>query len=134
MDGEGRATTRTVLITVTAVLAAAGIAATMLLAGASGITLAVTVVLAGVQIALLLGARRAAPRTRRFLLAWSAQAGATYPLAGDPDVASALVYLGVGLVFAAVVMAGLALTRADAPPTPEAARGDTRPLPVPDAE
>jgi hypothetical protein len=134
VDVEGRrAGTRTALATATAVLAVAGIAAAMLLAGTSGITLAVTVALVGVQVGLLLGVRRGAVRTRRFLLAWSAQAGLTYPLAGDPGLASALVYLCVGLVFAVVVMVGLALTRPVEQPPARESHGDTQPLPVADA-
>ena len=135
MDGKGRrAGTRTALATATAVLAVVGIAAAMLLAGTTGITLAVTVALVGVQVGLLFGVRRGAVRTRRFLLACSAQAGSTYSLAGDPGTVSALVYLGVGLAFAVVVMVGLALTRPVEQPPVRESHGDTQPLPVADAE
>jgi hypothetical protein len=116
-----------------AVLAALGIAAAMLLTGPGGITLLVAVVLGAVQAGLLLRVRDGAVGARRFLLAWSGEAGLTYPLAGDPGAASALVYLGVGLLFALVVVVGLAATRRlelseDEP------RSDTQPLPVTDAE
>ena len=122
-----------------AVLAAGGVAATMLLAGPSGITLAATVLLAGLQ-ALLLRGTGGARRTRRFLLAASAQAGLTYPVAGDATVASALVYLGVGVLFGLVVVVALGvLDRAGplADPLGETVgepRADTRPLPVVDGE
>lgn len=124
-------------------LAAAGIAASMLLVGTGGPAAALTVLLATVQVVLLLAVRGGVPRTRRFLLAWSGQAGLTYLVAGDPGVESALVYLGVGLVFAAVVVAGLALWRPESElePEPESdveqpdeRRGETQPLPVVDGD
>jgi hypothetical protein len=117
-----------------AVLAALGVAAAMVLAGPGGLALAATVVLVGVQVALLPGVRRGALAVRRFLLAWSAEAGLTYPVAGDPTVASALVYLGVGLVFAVVVVVGLALTRPAEEPLGGESRRDTQPLPVVDGD
>ncbi|MEJ2863057.1 hypothetical protein [Actinomycetospora flava] len=123
-------------VTVTAALAAAGIAASMLLAGPDGPGAASTVVLAAAQVALLLGVRSGAVRARQFLLAWSGQAGLTYLVAGDAGAESALVFLGVGLVFAAVVVAGLALWRPEPEPDaepdagPDGRGGGTQPLPV----
>lgn len=121
-----------------AVLAAVGVAAVMLLMGPGGLAAALTVALTAAQVALLLMVRRGAVRIRQFLLAWSAQAGLTYLVAGDPGVGSALVYLGVGLVFAAVVVAGLALWRPEPEPEfePDAdgRAGGTRPLPVAEGE
>lgn len=128
---------RTAARTVAAALGAGAVAATMLLAGTSAVTLVVTVVLAAGQALLLRGG--GARRARRFLLAASAQAGLTYPLAGDPTVASALVYLGVGVVFGSVAVLALGLLdRADReePPDepPDEPRVDTRPLPVAEAD
>jgi len=125
---------RTPVVTVAAVLAVAGIAATMLLVGTGGLAAALTIALTAVQVSLLLAVRLGALRTRQFLLAWSGQAGLTYLVAGDPVVESALVYLVVGLVFAAVVMTGLALWRPDRDPEPEERDGGTRPLPVVDGD
>jgi hypothetical protein len=126
---------RTAVRTGVAVLAAGGVATTMLLAGTSGITLVVTVLLAGVQ-ALLLRGTGGARRAQRFLLAASAQAGLTYPVAGDATVASALVYLGVGVVFGLVVVVALGMLHRAGPfddpygdPAGEP-RSGTRPLPV----
>jgi hypothetical protein len=126
--------------TALAVLAAAGVVATMLLAGTGGLAAAVTVVLVAAQVVLLLVVRDGAVRLRQFLLAWTAQAGLTRLVAGDPTVGSALVYLGVGLLFGAVVVAGLALWRPsvdepldgthDEPEDAGGRRGDTQPLPV----
>jgi hypothetical protein len=124
---------RTVARTGAAVLAAGGVAATMLLAGTGGITVVVTLLLAAAQ-ALLLRASGGARRTRLFLLAASAQAGLTYAVAGDATVASALVYLGVGVVFGLVVVVALGLLDRAGPldePVDEP-RVDTRPLPVVD--
>lgn len=119
-------------VTAVAALAAAGTAATMLLAGPGGLGAVLTVVLVAVQAALLLTVRHGALRARQFLLAWTGQAGLTYLVAGDPGAGSALVYLGVGLVFAAVVVAGLAWWRPSEEPVPDGRRGDTQPLPVVD--
>lgn len=107
------------------------VAVTMLVVGTSAVTLVVTVLLVAGQVVALRGPG-GARRTRRFLLAASAQAGLTYPVAGEPTVASALVYLGVGLVFGAVVVVALALLDRAGPwdgPVDEP-RADTRPLPV----
>ncbi|MFC5142339.1 hypothetical protein ACFPK1_29215 [Actinomycetospora rhizophila] len=129
-------TPATAAATVVAALAAAGIAATMLLAGPGGITVALT----AVQAVLLLAVREGAVGLRRFLLAWTGQAGLTHLVAGGPGVESALVYLGVGLVFAAVVTAGLALWQPEPEPEYEPAhepgerRGGTQPLPVVDGD
>jgi hypothetical protein len=121
------------------VLAALGIAAAMVLAGPGALTLVVAVVLGVVQAASLLRVREGALGVRRFLLASSGQAGLTYPLAGDQGVVSALVYVGVGLVFGVVVVVGLrAMRRLDtvdaADHVGEPPRADTQPLPVTDAE
>lgn len=113
-----------------AALAAGGIATSMLVVGTGGVAPVVTVALVAAQVVLLLVVRRGAIAPRRFLLAWSAQAGLTYLVAGDPTVASALVYLGVGAVFAVVVLVGLAVTRASVDTTAGERGGDTRPLPV----
>ena len=133
---------RTVARTTAAALAAAGVAATMVLAGTGAVTMAVTVVVTVVLVAvqaLLLRGPGGARRTRRALLAGSAQAGLTYPLAGDPGVASALVYVGVGVVFGVVVVVALGLVdRVDVQdPVPgpgDEPRVDTRPLPVVDGD
>lgn len=114
-----------------AAVAAAGIAVTMLLAGTGGLTFLVALVLAGAQASILFLVRDAATHTRRFLLAWSGQAGLTYAVTGDPSPGSALVYLGVGVVFAAIVVAVLALTGSRSDDEP---RVDTAPLPVVDGE
>ena len=132
------------LRTAAAVLAAGGVAATMLLVGTSGVTLVVTVLLAAVQVLLLRGPG-GARRTQRFLLAASAQAGLTYPVAGEATVASALVYLGVGVVFGLVVVVALGMLDRAGPldelsdelsdeltDEPDEPRGGTRPLPVVD--
>jgi hypothetical protein len=115
----------------------------MLLAGASGVTLVVTVLLAAGQVLLLRG-RGGPRRTQRFLLAASAQAGLTYPVAGEATAASALVYLGVGVVFGLVVVVALGmLDRAGPLDGPadglsdelsDEPRGGTRPLPVVDGD
>ncbi len=116
-------------------LAAGGVAATMLLAGTGGITLVVTLLLTAAQ-ALLMRGTGGARRTRLFLLAASAQAGLTYAVAGDATVASALVYLGVGAVFGLVVVVALGLLGRAGPlgepldEPVEEPRLDTRPLPV----
>lgn len=125
-----------VAVTTVSALAAAEVAAAMLLAGTGGLAVAVVLVLVAVQAVLLLAVRHGALRARQFLLAWSGQAGLTYLVAGEPVVASALVYLGVGLVFAAVVVAGLALWRPAPEPEhePDERRGDTQPLPVVDGD
>ncbi|GAA4912303.1 hypothetical protein EV188_11599 [Actinomycetospora succinea] len=125
-----------VAVTTVSALAAAGVAAAMLLAGTGGLAVALVVVLVAVQAVLLVAVRHEALRARQFLLAWSGQAGLTYLVAGEPGVASALVYLGVGLVFAAVVVAGLALWRPAPEPEhePGERRGDTQPLPVVDGD
>jgi hypothetical protein len=129
---------RTAARTGAAALAAGGVAATMLLAGTGGVTVVVTVLLAAVQ-ALLLRGTGGTRRTRRFLLAASGQAGLTYAVAGDPTVASALVYLGVGVVFGLVVVVALGLLERAGPldelsePDDEP-RVDTRPLPVVDGD
>ncbi|MHC1562001.1 hypothetical protein ACR9E3_23820 [Actinomycetospora sp. C-140] len=94
-----------------AVLAALGTGAVMLVAGSGPVTFLVTALLAAVQVALLARVRDVLVPLRRFLLAWSGQAGLTYAVAGAPTVESALVFLGVGLVFAAVLLGVLALTR-----------------------
>ena len=119
--------TRAVLATLAACALAAGVAAVMLLAGGS---LLLVVVLVVAQVALLLAVRDGARRPRQFVLAWSAEAGLSHAVAGDPTLVSALVYLGVGLVFALAVVAFLAFVR----PEPEEPRIDTAPLPVPDTE
>ncbi|MDD7938127.1 hypothetical protein PHK61_06815 [Actinomycetospora lutea] len=126
----------TVATVAAAALAAAGIVATMLLVSPGGIAAASVVVLTAVQVVLLLAVREGVVGVRRFLLAWTGQAGLTHLVAGGPGVTSALVYLGVGLVFAAVVVAGLALWRAEPEHDPdgEGRTGDTRPLPVPDGD
>ncbi|WP_433783935.1 hypothetical protein ACQPX6_27635 [Actinomycetospora sp. CA-101289] len=122
---------RTVVRAAASVVLAVLVAAMMLLAGTSGITLVVTVLLVAGQAVLLRGPG-GAPRTRRFLLAASAQAGLTYPVAGEPTVASALVYLGVGVVFGLVVVVALGLLdRAGVgDEIDQQPRADTRPLPV----
>jgi hypothetical protein len=117
-------------VTAAAGVAAAGVAAAMLLTGPGGLVLVLAVVLGGAQLALLLRVRDGAVRARRFLLAWSGQAGLTYAVAGDPGAASALVYLGVGLVFAVVVVIGLSAMRRLDEPGAEEPRADTQPLPV----
>lgn len=126
---------RTAARTGAAVLAAGGVTATMLLAGTGGITVVVTLLLAAVQ-ALLLRGTGGARRTRLFLLAASAQAGLTYAVAGDATVASALVYLGVGVVFGLVVVVALGLLDRAGPfdEPVEEPRVDTRPLPVVDGD
>ncbi|MDF2976093.1 MAG: hypothetical protein K0S40_821 [Actinomycetospora sp.] len=126
---------RTAVRTGAAALAAGGVAATMLLAGPGGITVVVTVLLAAAQVLLLRGTG-GARRTRRFLLAASGQAGLTYAVAGDATVESALVYLGVGVVFGLVVVVALGLLdRAGAWDEPvDEPRTDTRPLPVVDGD
>jgi hypothetical protein len=121
-----------VMAVVMAVLAAGGVAATMLLAGTGGITAVVTLLLAAAQAVALRGTG-GARRTRLFLLAASAQAGLTYAVAGDATVASALVYLGVGVVFGLVVVVALGLLER-AGPWDEGPRVDTRPLPVVDGD
>lgn len=132
----GAVETRTVSATLAACALGAGVVATMLLAGTGGLTFLVTLLLAGAQVALLFLARDGAIRTRRFVLAWSGQAGLTYAVTGDPTPASALVYLGVGVVFAAVVVAVLALTagRDETEVWNDEPRVDTAPLPVVDGE
>jgi hypothetical protein len=114
----------------------AGVAATMLLAGTGGLTFLVTLLLAGAEAALLFLVRDGAVRTRHYVLAWSGQAGLTYAVTGDPTTASALVYLGVGVVFAAVVVAVLALTggQEETAWLDEEPRADTAPLPVVEGE
>jgi hypothetical protein len=128
--------TRTVLATLAAGALGAGVATTMLLAGTGGLTFLVTLLLAGAEAALLFVVRDGAVRTRQFVLAWSGQAGLTYAVTGDPTLASALVYLGVGVVFAAVVVAVLALTggRQETAWLDEEPRADTAPLPVVEGE
>jgi hypothetical protein len=120
--------------TACATVAAVGVAAVMLLAGPGGLALAVAVVLVALQVALLVAPRGGGRQARRFLLAWSAEAGLTYAVAGDPTAGSALVYLGVGLVFALAVVAGLVLTRPGAGSPSGERRGDTQPLPVVDGD
>lgn len=134
--GDGSAPGVTAAVTGAAAVAALGVAATMLLAGATALAVVPTLLLVGAQGGLLLALPHAARRTRQFLLAASAEAGLTHLVAGDPTVASALVYLGVGVVFAAIVVAGLALwlPSTDPEPVPEERRGDTAPLPVVDGE
>jgi hypothetical protein len=122
------------VVTVVAVLAAAGIGTTMVLAGPHGVAVVIIALLVAVQVGLLLAVRRGLTRARQFLLAWSGEAGLSFLVAGDPTVASALVYLGVGLVFALVVVAGLALTRSWGEPAPQQRHDDTQPLPVPDGD
>ena len=122
---------RTVARTGAALLAAGGVGAAMLLAGTGGITVVVTVLLAAAQALLLRGAG-GARRTRRFLLAASAQTGLTYAVAGEETVASALVYLGVGVVFGLVVVVALGLLDRAGPL--DEPRVDTRPLPVVDGD
>ena len=132
----------TAAVMTAAPLAAAGIAATMLLAGPGGMSAVITVALTAVQAVLLLVVRDGAVGTRRFLLAWTGEAGLTYLVAGTPGIESALVYLGVGLVFATVVVAGLALWRPEPDPGPDVEsapepgerRGGTQPLPVVDGD
>ncbi|MEJ2888429.1 hypothetical protein [Actinomycetospora aeridis] len=122
---------RTPLVVTASAVAAAAVAATMLLAGSGGLAAAATVVLVAVQVALLLAVHAGAVRARQFLLAWSAQAGLTHLVAGEGTVESALVYLGVGLLFGAVVVVGLTLWRPAVPEPAEPGRsGDTQPLPV----
>jgi hypothetical protein len=120
--------------TACAAVAAVGVAAVMLLAGPGGLALAVIVVLVALQVALLVALRGGGRPARCFLLAWSAEAGLTHAVAGDPTAGSALVYLGVGLVFALAVVVGLALTRPATEPAGEERRGDTQPLPVVDGD
>ena len=120
--------TRAVLATVAACALGAGVAAAMLLAGGS---LLLVVILVVAQVALLVAVRDGARRARQFVLAWSAEAGLTHAVAGDPTVVSALVYLAVGLVFAVVAVAFLAFFR---PGTEEEPRADTAPLPVVDGD
>lgn len=131
--------------TAAAALAAGVVAATMVLAGPGVVTVLVTVALVVGQALLLRGAG-GARRTRLSLLAASAQAGLTYPVAGEDTVASALVYTGVGVVFGLVVVAGVGLLdradradpgpgldepdQPDQPDEPGEPRVDTRPLPV----
>ncbi|WP_116708314.1 hypothetical protein [Actinomycetospora cinnamomea] len=122
---------RTAARTVAAVAAATGVVVTMLLAGSGVVTVVVTAVLAVGQALLLRGG--GARRARRFLLAASAQAGLTFAVAGDPTVASALVYLGVGVVFGLVVVVALGLLdRHGDDLADDEPRVDTRPLPVAD--
>jgi len=128
--------TRAVLATLAACALAAGVAAVMLLAGGS---LLLVVVLVVAQVALLLAVRDGARRTRQFVLAWSAEAGLSHAVAGDPTLVSALVYLAVGLVFALAAVAFLAFFRPESDEEPddesdEEPRVDTAPLPVTDGE
>ncbi|GAA4881417.1 hypothetical protein [Actinomycetospora straminea] len=124
----------TAVVTGAAAVAVLGVAAAMLLAGTTALAAVLTLLLVGVQGGLLLARPHGARRTRQFLLAGSAQAGLTHLVAGEPTVASALVYLGVGVVFAAIVVAGLALWPPAADPEPVERRGDTAPLPVVDRD
>jgi hypothetical protein len=129
---------RTAARTSAAVLAAGGVAVSMLLVGTGGITVVVTVLLVAAQ-ALLLRGPDGTRRKRRFLLAASGQAGLTYAVAGEATVTSALVYLGVGVVFGLVVVVALGLLDRAGPldelddPADEP-RADTRPLPVVDGD
>jgi hypothetical protein len=129
---------RTAARTGAAVLAAGGVAVTMLFAGTGGITVVVTVLLAAAQAVALRGSG-GARRTRRFLLAASGQAGLTYGVAGEAAVASALVYLGVGVVFGLVVVVALGLleragTLDELDDPADEPRADTRPFPAVDGD
>lgn len=94
----------------------------------TGVAQAVVVYgLATVQVALLV-ARRPASRPQQFLAIWSVQAGLTYLWAGDDTAASTLVYVLVGVVFAAGVTWFLA--HAHTLDDLEDGPADTRPLPV----
>jgi hypothetical protein len=119
-----------------AVLAVVVFAGMLLLTGLAQALVVYGAVLA--QVAVLVVHRRAVRRiggvvdrrrhVPRFLAIWSGEAGLTFLWAGDGSTVSAVIYVLVGVVFAAVATVFLAYAgRADDEP---AGPTDTRPLPV----
>ena len=119
---------------------AAGVVAVLLFAGGTTLGIVATLVLLAGQVALLWW-RPQSRGWQRFLLAWTGEAGLSHAVSGDPTVMSALVFLGVGLVFALVVVAALAaidriggidegIDVDEVDVEVERPRSDTAPLPV----